>query len=184
MRVILFVGLVLLSGEAWCETCAISQGEEYCYAEEPAGCGYIAGVYSCTGEPGYAGSTPLPSPEESSPPGVYDGGIRDGVQWLSDQANSVWSEGEPGPLGRALNWFVERATVRYFEIQIWAIRNAWDIAHAILEDVGVFSALSSAWSGLSADALAVLSFFGIPQALNILLNAALTRWVLRMVPWL
>lgn len=55
---------------------------------------------------------------------------------------------------------------------------AWDIGSQILKDLDISSKLNSAWSSLDSDTLKWLSFFRVPECINVLLNAGATRFVM------
>jgi len=70
----------------------------------------------------------------------------------------------------------------WFKIQLFALEVAFKAAQGIVTDLGVSSAVKRYWGGLPGDVADALSFFGVPQALNILFSALSTRFVLRFVP--
>lgn len=193
----LFVlGLLLFVSSSYAvEQCGTINGERYCVSEPgcgvvngvatcgtPAGCGYVNGIYTCVGETGFDAPTPLPSGEnELAKPGPYDAAASDGIQWLSGWFNS-WSEGDTGFFGRAYNWVIQKAIVYWLEMKLAFMQMGWSIAKGVLGDLGVFDQLQQAFSGLSADVLSVLNFFGIPQAINILITGGMTRFILRFLP--
>jgi|GEM_PF-3056176 len=156
-------------------------GEVICMDDTPPGCGYVNGIYGCTGESGFTESTPTAGEDELSKPGPYDAAARDASQWMAGWFNS-WSEGEQGPMGRALNWAVKKAVTWWYEVKLSALKRGWTLAKGLLQDLNVFGALASAWNAIPGDALAFLTFLGIPQALNIIINAVVTKFVLRFVP--
>ncbi len=72
----------------------------------------------------------------------------------------------------------------WYKIQILALEVAYQAAREIVSDLGISQAVSQAYSGLPADVANAFSFFGIPQALNILFSALSTRFMLRFVPFI
>jgi hypothetical protein len=78
-----------------------------------------------------------------------------------------------------------KATIySYIQIQILALEVAYETAQSILADIGVSNAVRQYWSGLPGEVASALSFFGIPQALNIIFSALSTRFVLKFVPFI
>lgn len=75
------------------------------------------------------------------------------------------------------------AIYSYVHIQILALEVAYEAAQSIMSDLGVAQAVRQRYAGLPADVVNVLSFFGIPQALNIIFSALSTRFVLKFVPF-
>lgn len=79
-------------------------------------------------------------------------------------------------------WFIVKATVAWVEFQIVAMKFAWDIAKQIVVDLGLAQKVTEAWSGLPAAIYSTAAFFRLPDAFNIILNAGITRFVLRFIP--
>lgn len=76
------------------------------------------------------------------------------------------------------------AIYSWISVQIMALDVAYSAAQSILSEIGVSEAIRAKWSGLPAEVASTLSFFGIPQALNIIFSALSTRFVLKFVPFL
>lgn len=88
------------------------------------------------------------------------------------------------------DFFVEAFAYLVEVLTIWMVKSAivttqfaWDVAEQIILDIGVTQALNSAWSTIPGDTASVLAFFAIPDVVNILLSALVTRWVLKFVPF-
>lgn len=75
------------------------------------------------------------------------------------------------------------AIYSWISTQILALDVAYSAAQSILSNLGVAEAVREKWSALPAEVLSALSFFGIPQALNIVFSALSTRFVLKFVPF-
>lgn len=75
------------------------------------------------------------------------------------------------------------AVYAWFQIQVFALEVSYEAAQGIVSDLGVADAVRQRYAGLPADVVSALSFFGIPQALNIIFSALSTRFVLRFVPF-
>ncbi|MDB5970109.1 MAG: hypothetical protein JWQ90_2559 [Hydrocarboniphaga sp.] len=159
--------------------CDIVNGEMICI--DPPGCGYVNGVYNCGSATAFV-PTPASAAGSTLKPAVYDAAIRDGTQWMANYVNSLSTEGETGPLGRFGRWLIQKAMTGYLSMKLQALTMAWGIAKGILEDFSIFQQLASAWSGLPSDFLAVANFFKLPAGLNLLINAAATRFVLKFMP--
>lgn len=76
------------------------------------------------------------------------------------------------------------ALYSWLSVQIMALDVAYAAAQSILSDIGVSEAIRAKWAGLPAEIASTLSFFGIPQAMNIIFSALSTRFVLKFVPFL
>ncbi len=79
--------------------------------------------------------------------------------------------------------FVEFMTVSAISFILWAVGFAWDISVQIIENLGLQQALDSAWGEVPPDAAQVMMFFAIPDVVSILLNAFLTAYVLKFIPF-
>jgi hypothetical protein len=67
--------------------------------------------------------------------------------------------------------------------QLFALDIAYEAAKGIVSDLGISSAVRSYYGGLPGEVSSALSFFGVPQALNMIFSALSTRFVLRFVPF-
>ncbi|QMV61223.1 DUF2523 family protein [Pseudomonas berkeleyensis] len=76
------------------------------------------------------------------------------------------------------------AIYSWVSLQVMALEVAYEAAQGIMSDIGVAEAVRQRWAGLPAEVASALSFFGIPQALNIIFSALSTRFVLKFVPFL
>jgi hypothetical protein len=78
-------------------------------------------------------------------------------------------------------WFAEFVKwfyVSWYKSKLFAITFAWDVAQEILGSLNLSSAIEEAFGMLDSKVLAIISFFRIPEALNIILSAYTTRLVL------
>ncbi|MBU3068780.1 DUF2523 domain-containing protein [Aestuariicella sp. G3-2] len=76
---------------------------------------------------------------------------------------------------RLLVWLA----VFYIEIKISIITLAWDVAGGVLSTLNISSTIDTAWAGLDSKVLGYITFFRIPEALNIILQAGVTKFILR-----
>ena len=65
---------------------------------------------------------------------------------------------------------------------LWVLQFSWDIASKLITNLGISSALQSAWSSLDSQVLQTLMFFRVPDAVNMILGAFGTRFVMRFLP--
>lgn len=79
-------------------------------------------------------------------------------------------------------WFIKKAVLTYLLFLYEMIPFAWGIAKSLLQDLQVTSAINSAWASLDPDVRAFAAFFKIPDALNIVLSGATTKFVMRFIP--
>ena len=80
-----------------------------------------------------------------------------------------------------VEWFAELMKwfyVGWYKSKLMALTFAWDVAQEILTSLNLSSAIESAFSMLDSKVSGVISFFRIPEALNLILSAYVTRMVL------
>jgi hypothetical protein len=96
-----------------------------------------------------------------------------------------WLEtGAYGFVTEATAFAIESMIYGYLELLNWAIPFAWGVAKTILEDFGVNVLLDNAWNSLPSTSASILKFFKIDDAINMILNAAVTKFVLKFIPGL
>lgn len=116
------------------------------------------------------------------------------MEWLSgflDQILSffqfVWdflSTGIYDLIKEGLVVLTKAAIYSWVQIQLLALEVAYEAAQDIVTDIGVTQFVRQRYSGIPSETAAVLEFFGVPQALNILFSALSTRFALKFVPFI
>ena len=79
-------------------------------------------------------------------------------------------------------WVIIKLTVAAINFQIMAMRFAWDVAYSVMGQIGLSQLIENAWSTLDQTSLSIANFFRIPEGINIVMNAAVTKFVLRFIP--
>lgn len=79
-------------------------------------------------------------------------------------------------------WILQKMIIGWLETKLWALKFSWDIASGFISSVGISDLVSQAFSGLPGTVMSAVSFFRIPEGINILLSCGVTRFVLRFVP--
>lgn len=64
---------------------------------------------------------------------------------------------------------------------IFMVQFSWDIASQIMQDLNITGFLNSMYAHLDNQILGVMLYFRIPEALNTILNAYLTRYIFRFL---
>lgn len=77
--------------------------------------------------------------------------------------------------------FVIWSTVAMIKAKLVAISFAWDVAKEVLTQLGISAYLAAAWAQLDSGVLNALTFFRIPDAVDIILSARVTRFVLNFM---
>lgn len=105
--------------------------------------------------------------------------IIDAVQYFLDFfSTGIYSFAEDA-LKEATAWYV----VGVVKAKIYMIGFAWDVAKIVLQNIGLSAFISEAWSHLDSQIVGYLTFFKVPDALNILIQARITRFVLSVIGW-
>jgi len=79
--------------------------------------------------------------------------------------------------------FVKYTTLAFLNFALWTLPFAYDTARQIMSDLNINNYLQNAWSSLDSDYLAYASLLQIPAAVNIIVSALITRYVLRFIPF-
>ncbi|MCY1353556.1 hypothetical protein D9M69_399000 [compost metagenome] len=61
---------------------------------------------------------------------------------------------------------------------------SFTVARELIDSLGLSAMINAMYAALPAPIVAGLVFFGVPQAINILLLAAATRFSMRFVPFI
>lgn len=80
---------------------------------------------------------------------------------------------------RAVLWLI----ITYFEIKLAAFKFAAHLAEGVIQNVGLSNVIQSAWSSIDSRIVSVLNYCRVPDALNMILSAYVTRFILGMVPF-
>jgi len=97
---------------------------------------------------------------------------------------TIWAWLQSGIYDFFTEWFsafMIWSTIGMIQFQMWAVTFAWDVAQHVLDQLNISSALSAAWSQLDNQVLNALTFFNVPDAINVLLSARVTRFVLNFM---
>lgn len=72
----------------------------------------------------------------------------------------------------------------YLQSQLFLLQVSYEVAKELMQSFGVASFIESSYGKLSADVATTMAFFGIPQAINILLSGLSTRFAMKFVPFM
>lgn len=73
--------------------------------------------------------------------------------------------------------------VAQIKFKIWAITFSWEVAKTILFNLHLSSVIQASWNTLDSQTLGYLNFFRVPESLNILIQAVITRMTLNLMGW-
>jgi len=82
---------------------------------------------------------------------------------------------------KAFAAFLIWSTVAYIDFMIYMIGFSWDVAQSVLSQLNVSAALNAAWSSLESSIASFVSLLNIPDAINVILSARVTRFVLNFM---
>lgn len=79
-----------------------------------------------------------------------------------------------------LSVFTQYYLIWLIEAKIFFISIAWGVAQNLLINLELSQHINDAWGALDSKLLSYLTFFRLPEALNILIQASVTRFVLNL----
>lgn len=97
------------------------------------------------------------------------------LDWLSTGIYVFFEEA----FKEATAWYV----VAVVKAKIYMVGFAWDVAKIVLENIGLSQFINTAWGSLNPKLIGYLTFFKMPEALNIVIQAYATRFVLTVIGW-
>lgn len=81
----------------------------------------------------------------------------------------------------AYAWIIIKVMIFKIESQLFLVTFAWDIAKEILTELNISQEVESALSALPAETVQHLNFFNVINGINLILNAFVTRFVMRFL---
>lgn len=73
--------------------------------------------------------------------------------------------------------WIKASVIAEIEMKIFLTAFAWDIAKDLLQSLNVSQYISAAWSALDPRLLQFLTFFRVPEGINLMLSALTTKFV-------
>lgn len=83
----------------------------------------------------------------------------------------------------ALKQLVAYLVISFIQFKIWALGFAWDVAKTIMGNLNVGAYIDSAMSQLDSDLVSYLNFFRMLDALNLIIQAYITRITMHVMRW-
>ena len=105
------------------------------------------------------------------------------MEFIADFFNAIWGFFESIPsfaddiLVKLSAWYVIWVT----KAKIYFVGFAWDVAQEVLNQLNISATINQYWGSIDSKVMGALTFFRIPDALNIILNAHLTRYVMGVI---
>lgn len=113
-------------------------------------------------------------------------GIFDFFDWIADAIadfTATFIDGISAFVRRAYAYYIEAAVVIKLYLYVASLELAYGIAQEIANDLNLFGYLSTAISGLPSDVQYIMNLWGIPNAINIVINAYITKFVMNFMGW-
>lgn len=129
------------------------------------------------------------TPAPTNPPSGGDGGNLNSynalIDWAADVFNGIGAfiEHSPNFIERIFAYLIEFAVYVKFYLMLQTMEFAYGIAQALISNLGIDSLVSDAVSSLPAEQRGIFQAFGALRAITILLEAAVTRFVLNFMGW-
>jgi len=79
---------------------------------------------------------------------------------------------------RIVKWII----IAWLESKLFFMEMAYGVASGIIQSFGISETINSAWSSLPPLYLQVFTYLMIPDAINMILTAAITRFVMELLP--
>jgi hypothetical protein len=89
---------------------------------------------------------------------------------FADNSDSFWE--------RIIIWL----TIAYIEIKTSIIQFIFPIATSLITSMGLSDIVLSSWSAISPSTAGVLAYLYIPEGINTILSAFVTRFIMDMMP--
>ncbi|WP_462174333.1 DUF2523 family protein [Pseudoalteromonas xiamenensis] len=104
------------------------------------------------------------------------------LKWGNDFLTDFWEMFDsdiPDMITRFFAWLIEYATLIKLKIEFETVKFSWQVAREIIENFQVGSRIASAASSLPKDVQAALVDMRAFDALNVVIQALTTRYVMR-----
>jgi len=97
------------------------------------------------------------------------------MDWLESGQYSFWQD--------FIAWVLIQATIWKVQFMLWSAQFSWGVAQAVLDQLTIGQQIETLWAQTDSYVLSWLSYFKIPQALNMVMTAGTTKLIMRMVGW-
>lgn len=114
-------------------------------------------------------------------PASADSGLGSFFTWVAGIGEDFWllvTQESPDMIDRFFAWVIEWAIYLKFQLELAAIKTAWNIAKVILTDLQFGNQLNALLALLPPDMQAAIMKLRILDGIEILINAMLTKFVL------
>lgn len=84
----------------------------------------------------------------------------------------------------ALDYIQESFICLYLKLVLLMLNFYWDILKALIIDLNISGKLATSFGGFDNNIVNTILFFRIPEAIDMILAGLITRFVLRLIPFM
>ncbi|MCL1164415.1 DUF2523 domain-containing protein [Shewanella chilikensis] len=113
-----------------------------------------------------------------------DSGFSGAFQSLIDFGTDImnfFTIAVPNFLHRLTAWLFEAVIYIKFLLYVEAVKFSWQVAKLVIADLSISETIMASLSALPPTIKAVISDLRLIDAINVILNAHVTRWVMRFI---
>lgn len=100
---------------------------------------------------------------------------------LYDQIQAFLTDGIYTLLTQFVAWFIKWSVVAMWKIKLAILNFSWDVAQEILISLHLSDYMNTALGSLNVQVFNMLQFFRIPEGINIILSAGVTKFIMRFL---
>ena len=75
-------------------------------------------------------------------------------------------------------WMTIKVVIFYFTIKLYSLQFFWGVGLSIIDQLSISTYINQYWGLLDSQVLALATFLKIPEGLNFLMNARITRFIM------
>lgn len=104
----------------------------------------------------------------------------DALQWLADWFGAG-QDGITGFFEGLLASLMEYWVLVWIKAKLWSLKFAWGIAKSMMGNMGLGTAINTAFNALNPDVASMARYFGVDSALSTIVTALTTKFTMRSV---
>ncbi|MCQ8104684.1 DUF2523 domain-containing protein [Methylomonas sp. SURF-2] len=78
-------------------------------------------------------------------------------------------------------WLIKHSVIAYWKMKLAAIAFSWDVAQELITSLNISAFINEAWSYLDSRMVSMFVYFRIPEAINLIVSAGFTKFVMRFI---
>lgn len=107
--------------------------------------------------------------------------IVNAVVEFRDQVAAFLDHGIYDLLTKFTSWFIKWSTVGGMKFKLMMLEYSWDVAQELITSLNISGFLNNAYSSLESRTLNFLVFLRIPEAVNLVISAGFTKFVMKFL---